>query len=713
MAVLAGDFAWASSCFNQDYTPWAAQAAGGYRLATLDADTQQWYAVGFATARQIDTVTFDMPHSTFYATTIVVEASHDSITWTTVHTQSGLSNGTNRVVSMTGVSVPVAQYWRIRGSVLNSTRLEFEYVRWTEGTGAGTLTIPGGATLYGMADAEIVDGSVAITASATDLGGPEFLDDLADPWRGKSYYVDYDYGSAISAKNLLVVGDHATNVLNTFKLYHSDDGANWTLFHTQTTDIQTLVGDPREWLVLNFEDVGATDPGSHRYWRVEITGYGGSGAELLYMIFLEGTTNTTLASGPPTPGTWELADGSTWSIVGMLHRRVTSTIDEYGTAEYGASRYGGYSIVDSEDVSSYLMSPLSTRRGKNYFRDSFRAGSARVLLDNADGAFSDTATHYTRPGDFVELAVEVDSGATTETRPLFFGRIDSARDLMTPSGLELLELVVYDAFPDLAGLETPGVAAPGVGSGETFRTRMARLIEESSEAVGELEQHGTAGTYEDPTLLPTLLSENRLSEIQRTVATEGGEFWINPGPLVVGDDLRPEPVIAGRGWPTATRSAAVQAAFGDTDIGITNAVRSSERAHIVNEATVGNDGGTPQTYRIETASLIAPYGRRTLRVTNLLGDTDADALALATHLVDTLKDLSPAVRSVTVPVVDGASLLAATGLEFLDLISYSIDGLAAWSLTGYAHVIGISHSIEAGSDWTVTLTLDETQAVAP
>ena len=515
-------------------------------------------------------------------------------------------------------------------------------------------------------------------------------------------WLKLDLGQAVPITRVLVHSGNSSSV--DFTVETSSDDSTWDAFDT------TKVGVANRLSPLSFTD----DEVTARYVRVTAGNVSGSDWCEITGLYVE--TDAAIAeygATPATPGDWELVDGSSWTIVGTLHRRITSTADEYGTAEYGYSRYGGYSVVDSEDVSAYLVAPLTIRRGKNYFRDEFRAGVATVLLDNVDGRFSDTASHYSRPGDFLELAAAVVSGATDEERPLFFGRIDSARDVMTPSGRELVALVAYDAFPDLAGLETPGVAEPGVGDGETFRVRMARLIAESSEAVGELETFGTSANFADPTLLPTTLSENRLSEIHRTVATEGGEFWIAPGPVAVGDDLRPVAVQAGRDWPDATRSSTVQASFGDTDIGIVDAVRSSERARVVNEATIANEGGIPQTYRVETASLIAPYGRRTYRRTDLIGDTDSDALALATHIVTVLKDLAPAVRSVTVPVVDGDSLLAATGLDFLDLISYSIDGLAAWSLTGYAHIIGIQHSIEAGSDWVVTFTLDETQAEAP
>lgn len=299
MATLAGDFAWSSSAVNQDWLPWFAMASGGKRLATIATDTTQYYAVGFTDgAKQIDTITFDQPHASLYVTEFTVEASTDAIIWTTVHVESGLTSGTNKVIDMSGGFVPFAQYWRIRATALNDTRMELENVRWTEGPGSGLLSMTAPTTVYGMGDPNVVDGDQTITASATAFGGPEFLDDWTDPWRGVvTTTVDYDFGSAIAAKNLLIVGAHASNTLEQFTLYYSDNGSSWTSFYEQTASLSGIYSPPELWWNVNFEDVGAGDPGSHRYWRVEIDGAGGSGAELEYMMFLEGTLNLPYDEG--------------------------------------------------------------------------------------------------------------------------------------------------------------------------------------------------------------------------------------------------------------------------------------------------------------------------------------------------------------------------------------------------------------------------------
>lgn len=369
MATLVGDFAWGSSAVNADWVAWQAQAPGGFRLATIATDPEQWYAVGFREPRQIDTIILDQPSATLHATEITVEASTDSLVWTEVHVESGLTNGTNITIDMSAGDVPEANYWRLRATALNDVRIEFEYVRWVEGPGTGTLALPPPTVEYGMGQVNwFADGVVTVTASATDFGGAEFLDQFDDVWRGATgYTVDYDFGCVITPHNLIIKGGHSSNTLEQFTLYYSDNGSDWTEFYAQTSSLSGIYSPPQYWFVLNFEGAGGSNPGSHRYWRVEIDGYGGSGAEIDFMMFLPGTYNGTLDVAQITD--WD----KSFTPEAVAGSQVApSPLNDGTTVTYARSPNGtNWWLLDfGEEVTLHTI---------ELYEDGFRTGSSGVF----------------------------------------------------------------------------------------------------------------------------------------------------------------------------------------------------------------------------------------------------------------------------------------------------------------------------------------------
>ena len=566
--------------------------------------------------------------------------------------------------------------------------------------------------------------SASSTYSAADVDEPPHLQGYneggtADKWLSNGVaegeWWKWDLGQAVPISRILVYSDNNSTVDFTPEV--STDDSAWDAFDTARVGVSTLTTP------ITFTDTEV----SVRY--VRITGGNVSGGAWMSIsgVFVETDADIVEygASAPPAAGTWALPDGSTWETFGRLRRRVTSTADEYGTAKYGGATYGGYSTRDSEEVDAYLMEVV-TRTGKNYFRDAPRAGTARVRLANEDGRFSDIANHYSAPGDWGEFHMVTDFGSGPDLRWVFAGTIDSAKSVMLPIGREVVDLVLFDPFLELAAIDTP--AFRDLGDGDTTYQRMQRLRSASSATniatfgfghniIDPGTGGGPVGEWEDPTMLPTDLGGNRLTEMKQTMVLEGGELYINPeASQLSGGRRKVRLEFLGREWySTRTRSTTTQATFGGTGVGITDAVVSLEAARVVNEATVTNDGGTPQTYADETPALRAQYGPRTLNLAGLRGDTDADALTLATFLVNSRKDAgsAPAVRSVVMPVVDADSLEVASLLELYDLVAYDVDALGAWDITGYSHVVGISHRIRQGGDWEVVYTLDDTYASAP
>ena len=603
-----------------------------------------------------------------------------------------------------------ARYVLARHTVGNDWANCAEIQIWMEAS--YTAYTPGTRIRRYLAGADFLNTATA-TASSTYTGADPYepielegyeQSGTTEKWlsngAAEGQWLKLDLGQSVTITRVLVHSGNNGNV--DFTVETSSDGTNWSAFDTAKTGISNRLTP------LTFTD----DAVSARYVRV--TGGNVSGGDWMEVTGFYVETDAAIveygASPPPSAGTWVLPDGCEWELNVTLFRRVASAADGYGTAAYGGARYGGYSTTDDEDVSAYAMG-LQTFRGMNHFRETMRAGRATILLDNTDGQFSDTTNHYTKPGDWVRIYMGYDDGGGLDVGWLFFGRIDQAREVMTPVGMEALQIVAYDAFPDLAALTR--VDTPTVGAGEIAQDRIRRLVAEASECVGRVIIHDT-GEFVDPTMQATNMTANRLQELLATIATEGGQFWIRPVPTTpTGGHPMPDAVQAGRDWPSSTRSSTSQASLGGAGIGITDATPSRERSRVVNVAEIGNVGGVVQVAQDETPALVAQYGRRTYSRTDLLGDSDANALTLAQDLVAALKDAGdkPAIRSVTMPVVDCASLAAACELELLDMVDYDVEGLSGWTsgLTGDSHVIGIAHTI-AASDWTVVLTLDDTYA---
>lgn len=408
---------------------------------------------------------------------------------------------------------------------------------------------------------------------------------------------------------------------------------------------------------------------------------------------------------------YPLPDGSTWRIRISLGRRVLTSADEYGGAQYGFSRYNGYSRIDWKLVPGEdALSPLEIRRGKDYALSEFRTGRATITLANGTGGYS-LEPNYAWAGDYVKVeALIIPTSGPIDARlfRLFTGRIDEAYDTFA-GGMERRILSCVDALADLAQLEETPEASQGAG--ESTSDRMRRLVNSSSNVVGRVR---TYGTFVDPAMQPTTLAGNRVQEIRRTAATEGGEVWADSAEDSSVD--APWVVFAGREWPSATKSAAAQAVFGGAGIPIEEARPAVEMRRVVNVATISNAGGTAQTATDTDTGRLQRFGRRTFRRLDLLAETgiggDANSANLASRIVTALRSPKQAVRRVTMPVQSWEALEAIADLDFLYRVFITIEALGEGSSprsTAFeSHVVGVHHRITEGVDWVVTWTLDDT-----
>ncbi len=75
-------------------------------------------------------------------------------------------------------------------------------------------------------------------------------------------------------------------------------------------------------------------------------------------------------------------------------------------------------------------------------------------------------------------------------------------------------------------------------------------------------------------------------------------------------------------------------------------------------------------------------------------------------MVNSLKDVRPRVRAVTVEVTDLQSAFFGNQADFGDLVTVHVTSIHGWASAYLSHIIGVSHTIFEQS-WIVTLMLDD------
>jgi hypothetical protein len=165
-------------------------------------------------------------------------------------------------------------------------------------------------------------------------------------------------------------------------------------------------------------------------------------------------------------------------------------------------------------------------------------------------------------------------------------------------------------------------------------------------------------------------------------------------------------VFQARGYRAAL---VVGPTFGDAasgELGYVDLSADFDEQQIWNRVEVTRRDGTQQA--AEDATSILNYGKRTLRVLDVLHNSDANALTFAETLRDRYKDAVYRIeRLVFTPRGDADNLFPqALGLELSDLVTVKRRPPAGNTVSVAVHVEGVSHHVDARSKtWRTTLQL--------
>jgi hypothetical protein len=471
------------------------------------------------------------------------------------------------------------------------------------------------------------------------------------------------------------------------------------------------------------------DAVAHRWWRVRVTG-----GQVFWDTSPDGRTWQTYRSA--TAPAWVLT-GTTLSV-NLGSRRNdgtpdTSTFDNFNTLPVshemasltvevglgsGASTGTLLTLDDAArgkldtatlaagdvftDVTAYVLS-LSTHRGSSRVDGPivrYEAGTATVVFANPDRRFDPTnlSGPYTGGGvtqivPMVPVRIRASFGGVTYD--LLRGYADNWSVAWSDPNWSTVTMTASDAFKVFANYSRPAVAA--VGASELSGARISRILDSVSwPAADRVIATGNS------TLQATTLEGDALAELQLAADSELGECYVDGAGRVV---FRNRLALL-----TDTRSSISQCTFGDgggselpgTDVGV-----AYDDTQLVNYARVTRVGGVEQS-AVDTASQ-QTYLTRTYERSDLIIETDSDALNLAQWVVSTSKD--PELRfnelSFNPRAADATLWPQALGREIGDRITVVRRPPGGGSaITRDVFIRGISHEATASTNsWKTVWSL--------
>lgn len=363
-----------------------------------------------------------------------------------------------------------------------------------------------------------------------------------------------------------------------------------------------------------------------------------------------------------------------------------------GTSQLGFAELAS-SVPVIVDVSTSTLN-ISTRRGRNLLQDNYESGSATIRVVDPDGDFNPQNTASPYYGLLQPLRkIQASAIYSGTTYGLFGGYITEYR-YTYPTGQETgyVTFICYDAFRLMYNSNVTTVT--GGTAGQTTAQRVQSILTmiawpPAFTSIGT----GATTCVADPGTTRTVLEA-----IQTAEFTEQGAFYIDENGVAT---------FKGRQY-VYDAQAASPTVFNQTGgisyAGITFALDDKT---IVNKATVTRIGGTAQTY--SDATSIAQYFTRSITATDMLMQTDPVALSLATAYVDSRKETSIRIETITLDLMTpsySAGITAALSLDFFNTVDITNEQPGGSTIQKKLQVQGIAHNITPNT-WSTTLATQE------
>ena len=348
------------------------------------------------------------------------------------------------------------------------------------------------------------------------------------------------------------------------------------------------------------------------------------------------------------------------------------------------------------DLSS-STTQISIKRGKDILTDNYNSGSALIRVLDPLGYFNPTNTSspyygYVKPLRKLRISATNTAGLTVY---LFSGYTSEYR-YTYPQGQETgyVTIAAYDAFKifNLAAITTVTGSSIGQGTG----TRIDKILDTISWPAGMRDiDAGNTTCQADPAT-----SRVALSAIKVLENTEQGAFYISPEGTAIFQDRNFTIATAG-GTPIIFAQDA-------SGLNYANLKFSFDDKLIYNQSTMTRVGGTAQV--ASDSASIDTYFLHSMALSNLMMQTDADALNAAKAWVASHKDTSIRIDSMTLdyndPSYTAANINTILGLDYFQPVYITNTTPQGSTITKTLQVQGLSWDITPNSMQCTVTTLE-------
>jgi hypothetical protein len=332
----------------------------------------------------------------------------------------------------------------------------------------------------------------------------------------------------------------------------------------------------------------------------------------------------------------------------------------------------------------------SVTRGRSRLFDQFQAGTSTFRMLNDDGALDPYNTAgpyygYLLPGVKVQLTLE---GAVVYT-----GVIEDIELTYDVAGVPVAEITCHDSLGTLALRQ---IDSWTTSAGQTAGQRLADMLDRSEIAftAARALDAGVSVLQGDVVDAGT----NALQYAQLVVDSDLGVLYADV------DDVL---TFHQRNW-RVNSSPVVSFADDGSGFEFSQIERSTATDLFYNRVTVSRVGGSTETFTDPT--WINLTGIRTLSLTGLLMNSDAQSVDMGGWLVALYADPEYRIKSITLPVDRYASADRATvlGLDLADLVNVTFhpEGVAD-PIDRLCSIEGISHDSAPAGLHLMVLTLAE------
>jgi hypothetical protein len=327
-----------------------------------------------------------------------------------------------------------------------------------------------------------------------------------------------------------------------------------------------------------------------------------------------------------------------------------------GDTKYGILGTGTLASSTSPTLFADLTNQtrkIAIRRGRNVVRDTYEGGTATVTITDLNGDFNPqnpASPYYGFLTPLRKIRISADNNF------LFSGyTIDYQYSYDQAENIGIVSINCADAFRlfNLAAVTT----VTGQAAGQDTGTRLNKILD----TIAFPSNMRTIDTGNSTCQADPATTRTGLAAIKNVEFSEQGAFYVNTSGTAIFKN-RNNTIASGSGTPIS---------FNQTGgIPYRNLKFAFDDKLIVNTAGVTRTGGTKQSY--SDATSVATYFPHALDQTDLILETDTQALDLAKIYVATRKDTTIRIDEMTVDLQD-PSVTTATilGMDYFTNVQIS------------------------------------------